>query len=230
MVVAVIAVLVALGAPSYAAQVVHSVLFAQKAGNAAKVDGFKASKKPHPNSLLVLDSHGQVPDSADAEGARQAGPRGPQGVAGPQGPQGVAGPQGPAGPQGDRGNPGVPGSALAYSVILYEPPDGGTTPQWRIDDTFSKQLDNDINFVRAAAGVYCLRNLGYTVSNVVATPGPFGTNGSFLVEAEASQGGLRAVSPLCPADTGAVIYVTDPTGKTLEDPPDSTDTIYFELN
>jgi hypothetical protein len=223
MVVAVIALFVALGAPSYAA--VRSVFFAQHAGNANRVDGLKASKTPHPHRILALDAQGKFPASVGA-----IGPTGPQGATGPQGPTGRTGPAGSQGLQGLRGSPGAPGSALAYSVLLFEPPDGGVTPEWRIDDTFSKALDNDINFVSPQPGVYCLRNLGFTVSNVVATPGPFGSNGAFLVQAEASQGGLRSVSNLCPTHTGAVIYVTDPTGKTLEDPPDPTDSVYFTLN
>jgi hypothetical protein len=221
MVVAVIALLIALGAPSYAAQIVRSVLFAQRAGNAEKVDGLRASKKPHPNTLLALDAHGRFPASVGL-----TGPQGQQGVPGQQGPQG---PQGPQGLQGDRGFPGVPGSALAYSMILKEPSDSDPNGPavWRIDDVSSKKLDNDVNFTRAAAGIYCIHDLTFTVTNVVATPGPFGINGPFLVQAQVSP---PAGSP-CAAvgNTAVAIYTTDMSGAPT-DPPDATDTIYFALN
>src|SRR5947209_5160363 len=131
MLVAVIAVVISLTAPGYAAQLVRTVFFAKKAGNAVKVDGLRASKTPRPNTLLALDSQGELPSSVGA-----VGPRGLQGVQGPQGARGLQG------LQGDRGNVGAPGSALAYSMILFEPPDSGGPAQWRIDDNFSKQLDN----------------------------------------------------------------------------------------
>src|SRR5437588_11985821 len=126
MVLAVLALLIALGAPGYAAQTVQSVLFAKRAGNANKVDGLKASRKPHPNRLLALDSHGRFPASVVGTGSP-----GPQDLPGPRG---AAGPQGP---QGDHGTAGAPGSALAYSTIPYAPPDEGGSPVWRIDDKFS---------------------------------------------------------------------------------------------
>jgi Collagen triple helix repeat (20 copies) len=224
MVVAVIAVLIALGAPSYAAQVVRSVFFAKHAGNAEKVDGLRASRTPRPNTLLALDAHGRFPASVGL-----AGPTGQTGPQGAMGPQGAQGPAGPAGPQGGTGFPGAPGSALAYSTILYKPPDEGGSPVWRIDDSLSKHLDNDVNFRHPSAGVFCLRGLGYTVNNLVATPGPFGPNGPFWVQVDTAHAG---VPPGCSAypDTAAAIYVTDPTTKSLADPPDITDTIYFELN
>jgi hypothetical protein len=217
MVVALVALLVALGAPSYAAQAIQSVLFANRAGNANKVDGIKASRKPHANQLLALDSHGKFPFSVGA-----IGPRGPQGLAG------LTGPMGPTGPQGDPGANGAPGSALAYSVILYEPPDGGGPPAWRIDDNLSKKLDNDVNFTRAAAGVYCLHKLPFTVGNIVATPGPLGANQPFDVEVDTARPN-HALSG-CTSDDVAAVYVTDPATGTLEDPPDKSDTIFFELN
>jgi hypothetical protein len=221
MAVAVVAVLIALGAPSYAAQVVRSVLFAKKAGNAQRVDGLRAFKKPHPNALLALDSRGRFPASVSPAGT--TGAQGPRGLTGPQGAQGLQG------PKGDRGFPGSPGSALADSVIVFEPPDEGGQAVWRIDDSLSKGLDNDVNFTWPAGthGVFCLHDLSFTVKNAVATPGPFGS-APFFVQVDVARPG-HAVDASCPAGSAAAIYVTDSTGA-REDPPDPTDTIYFELN
>jgi hypothetical protein len=209
MVVAVVAVLIALGAPSYAAQLVQSVFYAQRAGNAKRVDGLKASTKPRPNTLLALNSHGKFPASV--------------GLAGPPGPQGATG------PQGDRGEPGAPGSALAYSVILYEENDEGTATEWRIDDTLSKHLDNDVNFSHPGSGVFCLHGLPFTVGNIVATPGPFAAGTPFDVQVDMARPGhsLDGVGN-CPANTGAIVYTTDSSGKLAD--PNTSDTIFFELN
>jgi hypothetical protein len=224
LVIAMLALLIALGAPGYAAQSLQSVLFAKRAGNANKVDGFSASKKPRKNTLLALDSHGKLPASVGA-----VGPRGAQGAQGLQGPQGLQGIQGIQGNPGPRGQVGAPGSALAYSTILYEPPDEGGPPEWRIDDELSKQLDNDVNFSHPAAGVFCMYNLGLTVANVVATPGRFGAAGPFDVQADAPRDG-HSFNASCPAHTAAAIYTSDPATGALEDPPDTSDTIYFTIN
>jgi hypothetical protein len=228
-VIATAALLVALGAPGYAAQSLQSVLFAQRAGNANKVDGLRASRKPRRNTLLALDSHGKFPASVGLAGPR--GSQGPQGIQGARGPQGIQGVRGLQGLQGDRGNPGAPGSALAYSTILSEPPDEGGQAVWRIDDVLSKKLDNDVNLGDAghpAPGVFCFHDLTFTVQNVVATPGRFGAHGPFSVQVDAPRKN-HSFNASCPADTGAAVYISDPNGA-LEDPPDSTDTIYFELN
>jgi hypothetical protein len=220
MVVALVALLVALRAPSYAAQAIQSVLFANRAGNANKVDGIKASRKPHANQLLALDSHGKFPFSV--------------GAIGPRGPQGLAGLTGPTGPQGDRGTNGAPGSALAYSMLHYGLNDEGTQTEWRIEDTLSKKLDNDVNFTKpnGTQGVFCLYNLPFTVGNLVATPGPLGPSGTpypFNVEVDMARPGhsLDGVNG-CPADTGAIIYTTDAAGA-LHD-PDLSESVFFELN
>jgi hypothetical protein len=120
---------------------------------------------------------------------------------------------------------------LAYSTIVFEPPDEGGPAVWRIDDALSKKLDNDVNLGGAVGhtqpGVFCFHDLAFTVSNVVASPGPFvGT--PFLVQARAARPGQTIGAP-CPQNTTVAIYVTNITG-TLEDPPDTSDTIYFALN
>jgi hypothetical protein len=215
LVVAGIALLVALAAPGYAA--VQSVFFAQTAGNAKRVDGLKASGKPHPNELLALNSHGKFPASVGAIG-----------------PQGVQGPHGLHGPQGPQGNPGVAGaagSAIAYGTLIYEQPDGGGPVTWRVDDGLSKGLDNDANLGDAGhpvAGVFCFHGLPFAVLNVIATPGAFGSSGPFLVQGDTPHAG-HSVNSNCPPNTGAAIYITDMSGK-LTDPPDPSDTIYFTFN
>lgn len=227
MVVALVALLIALGAPGYAAQSVGSVLFAAKAGNANKVDGLKASKKPHRNQLLALDSHGKFPASVGLTGPR--GPQGPQGIQGTQGVQGI---QGAQGLQGIKGNAGDPGSALAYSVILNAPPDEGGAPHWRLNDTLSKKLDDDVNLGDSghpAPGVFCFHDLPFTVTNIVATAGRFGVHGPFSVQVDAPRPG-HSFDASCPAKTGAAVYVSDPATNQLEDPPDTSDVIYFTLN
>lgn len=226
MVVAIIAVLIAMGAPGYAAQTLQSVFFAQRAGNANKVDGFKASKKPRANTLLALDSHGKLPASV--------------GAIGPRGPQGIQGPIGLTGPQGDRGNPGAPGSALSYSVIVKEPTDDNPTGPavWRIDDSLSggtKPLDNDVNLGDTGhpnPGVFCFHDLPFKIGNAVATPGPFGSGGPFGVEVDVARTGHSLDGGVngCPPNTAAAIFVWNRTEGKLDDPPSSTDTIYFELN
>jgi hypothetical protein len=220
MLVAMVAVVISLTAPGYAAQLVRTVFFAKKAGNAQKVDGLRASKTPRPNTLLALDSQGKFPSSVGA-----VGPRGPQGL---QGPQGVQGPQGSPGP---RGFTGTPGSARAYSVILWGVPDGGGPATWRIDDGISKALDNDLNLDdvgHPASGVFCFHDLTFGVTNVVATPGPFVGGTPFLVQVDAPRPG-HVLDARCPPKTGAVIYTTDMSGA-VTDPPDHSDTVYFEFN
>ena len=218
MVVAVVAVLIALGAPGYAAQSLRSVLFAARAGNANKVDGFRASKRPRPNTLLILNAHGKFPASVSAVGP--AGPRGPQGLQGEQGPQGIP---------GARGNAGTPGSAVAYSVIRWTQPDGGGPDQWLIDDDFSKRLDGTANF---SLGELTRRVLLpqpglHRHQYVVATPRD--RSGDWPVPGPGSELGRKPVSPGMPVGTRQAVYATNMSGS-LADPPDHSDTIYFTFN
>src|SRR5437588_11147130 len=81
MVVALIALVAALSGPAYAAV---SVLFAKRAGNANRVDGLRAFRRPHANGLLALDSHGKFPASIGFVG--QTGPPGAVGAQGAVGP------------------------------------------------------------------------------------------------------------------------------------------------
>jgi hypothetical protein len=62
--IAMVALLVASGAPDVAASAVKKALFAKKAGNAKKVDGLSASANPTPGLLLALSTNGKFPVSA----------------------------------------------------------------------------------------------------------------------------------------------------------------------
>ncbi|MFL5846286.1 MAG: hypothetical protein ACJ762_16490 [Solirubrobacteraceae bacterium] len=95
-VVSTLCLFVVLGGGAMAAGIVP---FAKKAGDASRVSGISASRKPKPNRLLALDAKGKFPASvlpAAAAGAK--GETGATGPAGPAGPKGDTGATGPAGP------------------------------------------------------------------------------------------------------------------------------------
>ena len=125
---------VLLDGPAYAERAVQkarTALFAKRAGEAGRVDGFSASTRPHPNRLLALGPDARFPRSAlppgidgapgapgapgaaGATGATgAAGAPGPAGAPGtPGGPAGPIGPQGAQGPQGSQGERGLQGLA-----------------------------------------------------------------------------------------------------------------------
>lgn len=108
-VIALTALFVAIGGPGYAATVAR-VVFAQRAGNADRVDGFHAASAPHPNTLLALDARAKFPRSALPVLTGAKGDPGTPGQPGPQGPTGATGPAGPPGPQGPQGPPGANGA------------------------------------------------------------------------------------------------------------------------
>src|SRR5437764_13308643 len=58
-----IALVISLGAPSYAANTVGRALFAKKSANATRVDGIKASRTPKAGLLLALGKDGHFPAS-----------------------------------------------------------------------------------------------------------------------------------------------------------------------
>jgi hypothetical protein len=227
LVIAALALFVALGAPGYAASVVDRALFAKRAGTAkkaryatraGKVDGFSASSRPRPRRLLALDKNGKFPASV--------------GLTGPTGPRGV---QGPQGIHGERGFVGAPGSALGYARIFFDPPDEGGAPEWRADDVFSKRIDNDVNFTRAAAGVFCFHDLPFDVSNAVATVGGTLSTKPFLVTAAFGATGASipaGCNASADARKNAVLYVYDTSGVTpvLSDPVEDVNEIYVAFN
>jgi hypothetical protein len=90
--------------------------YADKAGNAAALNGIKASKQPQPGMLVPLAPDGRFPTSVGQAGPAGAkgekgdkgetggrGPAGPKGSPGPSGPAGATGPAGPSGPSGISG-------------------------------------------------------------------------------------------------------------------------------
>src|SRR5690349_123170 len=80
-----VALVMALGAPSYAAKTVGRALFAKKAGNATRVGGIRASRTPKAGTLLALGKDGRFPSSVLPLGALSASSsaRGTDGAAGP---------------------------------------------------------------------------------------------------------------------------------------------------
>lgn len=87
--------------------------YANRAGNAAALNGIKAAKLPRPGMLVPLGADGRFPASVGLGGA--AGPKGDKGDKGDNGPRGSegqrgpVGPSGPAGPVGQRGPTGPSG-------------------------------------------------------------------------------------------------------------------------
>jgi hypothetical protein len=108
-VIAVTALLVALGGSAYAA----GVLPAGSVGTAQLKRDAVISSKVRNHSLLAVDfRQGQLP-------AGPQGPEGPQGPAGPTGPTGAAGATGPTGSSGSQGPAGF--SSLSYVTASFGP-------------------------------------------------------------------------------------------------------------
>jgi hypothetical protein len=80
---------------------------ADRATNAAAVNGVKASRQPRPGRLVPLGADGKLPASVGAVGPQ--GPKGEPGARGPAGPAGSRGPQGAPGRTGERGPSGISG-------------------------------------------------------------------------------------------------------------------------
>jgi hypothetical protein len=128
--------------------------------------GTKQLKKNSVVSSKVKNGSLQAADFG--AGQLPAGPQGPQGAQGPKGPQGPQGPQGPEGPKGD---PGAAGSAVAYAFIEED----GT-----VNSARSKNI-TQANVESSSAGVYCFRNLPFTVNVVTVSPDSFGPEDGILV-------------------------------------------------
>ncbi|HEU4598919.1 MAG TPA: hypothetical protein VFS26_04170, partial [Solirubrobacterales bacterium] len=103
----------------------------------------------------------------------------------PAGPQGAQGPQGPAGPAG---------SAVAYAHIEED----GT-----VDLENSKNIAQ-VNVESPSAGVYCFRNLSFTVHVVVASPDAFGPEDGIIVNPTFSASGLAG----CPGENDFRVRTT----------------------
>jgi hypothetical protein len=116
-----VALVMALGAPSYASKTVGRALFAKKAGNSTRVGGIAASRTPKAGKLLPLGKDGRFPSSvlpAASLAASSTTSRGTDGATGPAGPAGPAGPTGPAGQDGAAGKDGAPGKdAFTHLVV-----------------------------------------------------------------------------------------------------------------
>lgn len=120
--------------------------YAEKAGNAAALNGIKASKVPRAGQLVPLGTDGRFPASVALGGpAGPQGPKGDKGERGPTGPKGDTGPRGPAGPTGQQGPPGPLGPAGPRGTSGWEymtlgidiAPDRFAT--WRVDCSNGKR-------------------------------------------------------------------------------------------
>lgn len=127
--ISIVALFVALGGPSYAARGVRAT-FATRAGNADKVDGFHASRKARPGTLLPLNAAGKFPATVlPAAVTGPAGPKGDTGAQGATGATGATGARGAAGAQGPKGDTGAQGSTGAQGAKGNTGATGATGPQ-----------------------------------------------------------------------------------------------------
>ena len=85
----------------------------------------------------------------------------------------------PEGPQGPKGDTGAPGSSVGYAHIESD----GT-----VDLANSKNV-TQANVESTGAGVYCFRNLSFTVHVVTVSPDAFGPTDGILVNPTFSVGG-----------------------------------------
>jgi len=104
--IALLALFIALGGPVYATTTVTHMF----AANADKVDGFHASSKPKPKTLLALDRSAKLPASVLPLTTGSAGPQGAKGDTGLQGPKGDTGATGATGATGPKGDTGATGA------------------------------------------------------------------------------------------------------------------------
>jgi hypothetical protein len=104
--------------------------YAQKAGNAAALNGLKASKQPQPGMLIPLGADGRFPASVGLAGpAGPKGERGEVGERGPVGPKGAVGPAGALGREGPRGPSGISGWQFLTAGMNIPPKTGRT---WQV--------------------------------------------------------------------------------------------------
>jgi hypothetical protein len=186
MVVALIALLVAMGGTGYAAitlpkNSVGSKQLKKNAVTSKKIkNGAVNSNKVKNGSLLSADfKSGQLP----------AGTRGP------------AGPRGPAGLQGPKGDTGAAGSAAAYALVNAD----GTV--------VGEQAKNiaQANVTHPLGGVYCFSGLSFAPKNVVATISGLTGGGAGDAQASIFPPNFDFTSADCPAGTQAIIYTIDNT-------------------
>ena len=141
---ALIAVFVALGGPSYADSVVRRAITADK------VDGFHASKTPKPGRLVPLDRNAKLPASVL-----------PRGLAGEPGSQGVKGDTGAPGANGEKGEKGEKGDT--------GPSDGYVATKNSYFPSTLSTLGEPVITLALPAGDYLVTASGTMVDNVSAS-------------------------------------------------------------
>lgn len=112
MFVAFIALLLALGGSAFAAGTMVS--------NSDKTDGFHASAKPKPMTLLPLNKYGKFPASVLTLTRGPTGLAGAKGATGAKGDTGTTGAKGDTGLTGAKGDTGAQGAAGATGQSAYE--------------------------------------------------------------------------------------------------------------
>jgi Collagen triple helix repeat (20 copies) len=140
-----------------------------------------------------------------ATASKKKAKRGPRGKQGPAGAKGANGANGANGASGAPGAPGAAGSAVAYAHIEA---DGS------VDLVNSKNVTT-ANVRRAEAGVYCFKDLPFTVHVVLATPDSFGPSDGILVNPTFPGGGLAG----CEGSEARVRVTTAAAPTTASDHP-----------
>jgi hypothetical protein len=110
--------------PAFAKQ----AAYAKRAGNAAAVNGIKASRQPAPGLLVPLDADGKLPASVlQVAQAGQTGPKGDKGDKGLKGDKGDKGLTGTTGPTGPAGPTGITGYQIVTAPSTTGPLFHGVT-------------------------------------------------------------------------------------------------------
>lgn len=160
LVVAVGALVVALGGTSYAVTQV---------GSPEIRDGSVRSVDVRNDTLRSGDiKNGTLRRSDFAAGVLEQGDRGPRGATGPRGTAGPQGEQGPQGPQGEQGPPGVDRWVLVNAAGEIEAQSGGFTVAAAYA-TLANTASTGDNSLRAAGNVYIDAGEDLTDNAIVTT-------------------------------------------------------------
>lgn len=170
MLVALLALLVALGGSSYAA-----VTFSKNSVTSKHIKNGQVKRADIANNAVTSAKVANATLLADDFKAGQlpAGPAGPKGDTGPPGSQGPQGNTGPQGPQGDTGAPGIPGSAIVArvrSTSALTPATAGTYEQVALTGNTWTQAGDEMNVAWLKAELTnnaCVGGIGSPVGSSV---------------------------------------------------------------